>query len=630
MVDLTDQAVTAAVCPPPPEENDCEDCGCLSPDAGGPPGGSAPPSGGGGTSGGPGTGPGVLFHHKAGGIGRPNQPGSLAWPHGRYWSHTYAAQIVQGPISPDTVYLVTEHATWRTFVDENNDSTYEVVSPESEYRTLVRTGSGWTLTDLDGTVTSFRLDGRWVSTVDRNGNAITSTYNGGQLDSVHMPDGRREDFRYDGAGKVIEVDEVGVDGITLRTWIYTWTGQSLTRIDRPDGTALEYRYDDPMHDGYITRVRLIGADGTSERILTGFEYDIHGNVVKLWAGAVDFVNGVGKWELSYDDPIVPTMTTITDPLGNVSTRTWETRTRVTRKARLSRTDGDCPVCGTGPNTQLGYNDPSNPYRVTDQTDGRGNVTKYQYDLNGQVTSRIEAFTTPLERETTYAYEPAYPAFATTIAQPSVLGAPNERLLVHTYDAAGNRTMETREGFEDGQPFTYTTLYGHNAGGRVTSINPPGHGTADVTTFTYDPLRGNGHLVLETRTDPLVGTTTFGHDAFNRRISMTDPNGVITETHYDAANRVTFQIRKGAIPAEDLITENRYDTFGDLFQTVLPEGNVIEYSYDAAGRLLTIERKPDDQPTTRGERVRFELDGFGNRVLEAQERWEGGAWVEHAR
>ncbi|MCG8460204.1 MAG: hypothetical protein MI919_28300, partial [Holophagales bacterium] len=47
-------------------------------------------------------------------------------------------------------------------------------------------------------------------------------------------------------------------------------------------------------------------------------------------------------------------------------------------------------------------------------------------------------------------------------------------------------------------------------------------------------------------------------------------------------------------------------------------------------LLTIERKPDDQPTTRGERVRFELDGFGNRVLEAQERWEGGAWVEHAR
>ncbi|MCG8459085.1 MAG: hypothetical protein MI919_22640, partial [Holophagales bacterium] len=64
--------------------------------------------------------------------------------------------------------------------------------------------------------------------------------------------------------------------------------------------------------------------------------------------------------------------------------------------------------------------------------------------------------------------------------------------------------------------------------------------------------------------------------------------------------------------------------------MLPEGNVIEYGYDAAGRLLTIERKPDDQPTTRGERVRFELDGFGNRVLEAQERWEGGAWVEHAR
>ena len=82
--------------------------------------------------------------------------------------------------------------------------------------------------------------------------------------------------------------------------------------------------------------------------------------------------------------------------------------------------------------------------------------------------------------------------------------------------------------------------------------------------------------------------------------------------------------------EDLVTENRYNTFGDLFQVVLPEGNVIEYSYDSAGRLLTIERKPDDDPASHGERVRYELNEYGQRDLEVHERWEMGGWVPHSQ
>ncbi len=59
------------------------------------------------------------------------------------------------------------------------------------------------------------------------------------------------------------------------------TGSDLTRIDRPDGTALTYLYDDPAHPGYLTRVTLIGTDGTSERITAAWEYDASGNVIKL-------------------------------------------------------------------------------------------------------------------------------------------------------------------------------------------------------------------------------------------------------------------------------------------------------------------------------------------------------------
>ncbi len=83
-------------------------------------------------------------------------------------------------------------------------------------------------------------------------------------------------------------------------------------------------------------------------------------------------------------------------------------------------------------------------------------------------------------------------------------------------------------------------------------------------------------------------------------------------------------------AEDLVTEYRYNVFGDLFQTVLPEGNVIEYGYDAAGRLVSIERKPDDGAESHLERVVYTLDGFGNRVLEAHERWTGTDWEKRSQ
>ncbi len=281
-VDLTAPSITRAVCPPPPEKNDCDDCNCESTGAG-PGSGAAPPFGGGASSGGGATGPGTVWFYKAGGIGRPNQPGSDVWDHGRYWSHSYGQRIIQDA-DPDIVHLITERAVYRTYTDTNSDDLYDEVDPASEYRILEKTLNGWTLTDLDGTVTLFNITGRWLSTTDRYGNAKTATYSGPDLQSVSMPDGRREDFTYLG-GKIRTITEVGVDGITARTWTYTWTGDDLTRIDRPDGTALSYLYDDPSHPGYLTQITLIGMDGTSERITAAFEYDAQGNTTKMWRGA---------------------------------------------------------------------------------------------------------------------------------------------------------------------------------------------------------------------------------------------------------------------------------------------------------------------------------------------------------
>ena len=53
--------------------------------------------------------------------------------------------------------------------------------------------------------------------MDRNGKATVGLYAGGLLSSVAFPDGRREDFTYDGgSGKLATITEIGVDNSTIR------------------------------------------------------------------------------------------------------------------------------------------------------------------------------------------------------------------------------------------------------------------------------------------------------------------------------------------------------------------------------------------------------------------------------
>ena len=298
------------------------------------------------------------------------------------------------------------------------------------------------------------------------------------------------------------------------------------------------------------------------------------------------------------------------------------RDPVSSKARISAISGDCPTCGLGPNVQLFYEDPANPLRPTRTIDGRGTTTLFSYDVNGLLLSRTEAVGTAIERTTEWTYDSTYPSLPLSMEMPSTSGGASLRRTLYSYDSAGNLLEQTVEGAEGGSSFSHATGTTYNLAGQPLAVDPPGHGTNDRTTFTYDPLRGS--LIPVSRTEPLIGATTFGHDPFNRRTSVIDPNGVETVTAYDALNRVTFVTQKGATPAEDLVTVYQYDAFGDLFRTILPRGNVIEYGYDLTGRLTSIERKPD--VSTPGERTLYTLDTVGNRIKEELQRWDGATWV----
>ena len=643
-VDLTEPAIAAAVCPPPPrpwgcgEGNSCQ-AGCMGPNgtgAGGQGSGGSSAAGGGPGLGGSTFGGGAFVRYQAGGVGEPGQPLPADWTTilGRYWSHDYAERIVPDP-DDSHVWLLTRYATFREFTDADLDGTYETAVPSDEYRELTKTPTGWELRELDGMIHAYDLQGRWSSTTDRNGNAKTAIYDAmNRLERVDFPDGRHELFAYDGAGRLDTITEVGVDDTSTRVWDYDWTGDDLTGIDRPDGRSWSLRYDDAQNPGFMTRLTLIGDDGTSERIEGAWEYDEQGNVVATWRGAIDKndPDAVDRWLFSFDDPALPVTTTVTDPLGTVSMHTFG-RDDGSEKPRLEGVSGDCPTsCGAGPNSTTSYTDAAHPLRPTSITNGRGFATQMTYDSFGQLMSRTEAFGQPEERTTVWEYSATFPALITRIERPSTTGDPLDlRVTELMRDANGNVERQIEEGVEDGSAFSLETVMTYTPEGMLETLDGPDHGTADLVTFVYDTANRGG-LVLDERIDPIIGTTDFGHDAFNRRTSVIDVNSVETATEYDPADRLRFVRRRGAAGdgSEDLVTESRYTTFGDLFQAVLPEQNVVEYSYDTIGRLTAVERKPDDQPGSHGQRVRYGLNAFGQRDLEIFERWETDAWVEHSR
>ncbi|MCP4902343.1 MAG: hypothetical protein GY906_35700, partial [bacterium] len=115
--------------------------------------------------------------------------------------------------------------------------------------------------------------------------------------------------------------------------------------------------------------------------------------------------------------------------------------------------------------------------------------------------------------------------------------------------------------ESGSAFSLATVTTYNVVGQPSVIDPPGYGPQDRTRSTYDPACG--HLVVTSRSDPLIGATSFGYDGFNRRTLVTGVNGVVTETTYDALDRVVESRQKGMTLAEDLVTTRVYNVFGDL-------------------------------------------------------------------
>ena len=125
----------------------------------------------------------------------------------------------------------------------------------------------------------------------------------------------------------------------------------------------------------MTEMDLVGADGTSRRVQTAWEYTPEGRIHRTWGGATtwDDADSVLHYSWSYDDPYEPTLATVTDPYG-VGAKYTIGYEAPGGKPRLEKIDGERPSCG-GTNRLYKYLTPStkrgHPLLASEIVDGRG-------------------------------------------------------------------------------------------------------------------------------------------------------------------------------------------------------------------------------------------------------------------
>lgn len=236
--------------------------------------------------------------------------------------------------------------------------------------------------------------------------------------------------------------------------------------------------------------------------------------------------------------------------------------------------------------------------LTKVTNPRGYVTKLEYDARNRLVKQTEA-----EGILNLVSAWTYDGNGNVLTEKDA----NEKVTTHEYNDYSRRirTLDAEN---------YETLYTPDVAGRVTNVKralaptPNGAGPFYEVAITYDSLsRVLTRKVAPTSTglDPLnpavaglttsidygptsgcnCTTSTPGTSLPNK---ITDPAGKLTFFQYDKRNRLLKRIRKvtdvnAAPDGDDAVTSYEYDPVGNLKKITGPEGEQIEYAYDAADR-----------------------------------------------
>ena len=529
-------------------------------------------------------------------------------------------------------------------------------------------GSGrltsFTLTD--GAVVVFEYDaGRLRRIRHVRGHEIGLEWDGDRIVAVRADDGRRVEYRYDGAGRLVEAagpadsrryewGEQGLvsavidaDGVAEARNDYDEQGRVVAQTSR-FGRTTRFGYlpgrvtvvsdvdggrsNTWVADGRGRLVAVTDCDGNRSRMA----YDRWGN--QVWA--VDPEGGQTVREFDARGRLVTEVV----PTGAMRRLVWDEQDRLTDVISLE--DG-AEVART---TMAYTGAQQQPSVVTDGEGGRtlmtwdgnllmkavdptGVTMSFEYDAHGDLVASVDAEgnTSRVVRDSS--------------GRPVEMISPSGAVTRYAYTPAG--LLESRT-----DPDGARWCYEYSAGGRLTGmVNPLGartdleYGEHGELCATVDPL---GRRVEQELDDlgnvsrvrlPDGAVWEFSHDAMSRLRQTVDPTGGVWQRHFDQFGRLAETVdpagvrafwrhdsARGEVTVGDAASASvvRMDRWGRQVETVGPDGSRVSTRYDRAGRPVefcdavggrtSIERDPAGRPTRirrpSGSSVRYDYDACG--------------------
>ena len=398
-----------------------------------------------------------------------------------------------------------------------------------------------TVTNAAGGVTTYAYDtsNNLLKTTDTRGVVIMqNTYdsNGRVIQQVQA-DGGVLNFAYTLLNSLVPtspvLQTVVTDALGNQTTYRFDPTQNLLNVTDPTGQVRVFTHS-LQQNNLVTSITGGGACpicGDPDSGDLTFTYDASGNLLTR-------TDSLGNTTTFTYDPVFSQVTSITDPLGNVTKYTYD---------------------ASG--------------NKASATDPNGNTTTYVYNTFGQLIQS----TNSLGGKTIHSYD----SFGNEATNTNAIGS----TMTYTYDAVSRLIQGT-------DPLGRTTTLTYDPLDRlVLRKDPLGH----AVTATYDAV---GDLL--SLKDESGNTTTYTFDAMRRLLTRTDPRGKTDGNTYDLnGNVVKFVDRGGQASTFSFDGLNRlssesyqdgskvtwsYDARGRAIEVVDSVGGTFDFAYDADGRV----------------------------------------------
>ncbi|MFT3761664.1 MAG: RHS repeat-associated core domain-containing protein [Pseudoxanthomonas sp.] len=403
---------------------------------------------------------------------------------------------------------------------------------------------------------------------------------------------------------------------------FTWSNGQLTAVRDPAGNQYGFAYDANKFGTGLHRLSASSQPATPATTIT-YHYELSTDATALTGKSINGArystftydsskratssehNGLSKYTLAYTAGSNGLLTVVeTNPLGKKTTYTYQDgkSTAVVGAASAHCLD-----------TQALTEYDGNGYPVM-QSDNNHNETDFEYNAKGQLLRKKEGVDANgvAKRTTEYTWDPTRNRQTRVV----VVGVSQTD---YTYTAdnriasiAVKNLLAPSPATSLNQVRTTTYAYTKHANGMLATVTVDGplSGAGDAVTTSYD---NQGNLV-SVKNSLNHATTYSNFNGLGQPGRMTGANGEIVDYTYDARGRLT-RVRTYPDGSTAADTTYVYDTDGRIKTVTTPDGQVKTYQYGSANRDWLTGIEEPEAPTGSSSNVKqgivHTLDAAGN-------------------